>query len=242
VRTPRYQSIADEIRARIASGEVMAGRLLPSEASLSQEFEVSRVTIRRALEVLRDAGLLDARQGLGWFVASEPLRQPLDHLDTIEQQLAAAGSTARRRILEFAFTDAPPKVAEALGAPRVLEVRRVNLSDDAPFARVTVWCPESLGASLSRDDVEARSFYELLEADIVRATQSIGAAAADADDAALLGVPEGSPVLVCERTTFAADGRAVLHSEHVYPGHRTVFAAELHTPDGDGPAGLRLVD
>lgn len=204
---------------------------------------MSRVTVRRALEQLREAGILDARQGLGWYVASEPLRQPLDHLDTIEEQLAAAGAVAERRVLDFAFAPASAKVAEILGEKRVLEVRRVNLADGEPFARVTVWCPEGIGASLSRDDVEAYPFYELLDVEFAGAVQSIGAAAADADDAELLGVPEGSPVLVCERTTFSSDGRAVLHSEHVYPGHRTVFSAELPRADAsETPTGLRLLD
>lgn len=243
MRTPRYQAIANEFLQRISSGDYTAGRLLPSEAKLSAEFSVSRVTIRRALEQLRDAGILDARQGLGWFVASEPLRQPLDQLDTIEEQLAASGAVAERRVLDFAFTPAPARVAEVLGEKRVLEVRRVNLADGEPFARVTVWCPEGIGAALSRDDVEARPFYELLDIEVSGAVQSIGAAAAEADDAELLGVPEGSPVLVCERTTFSSDGRAVLHSEHVYPGHRTVFAAELPSVRAsETPAGLRLVE
>ncbi len=243
MRTPRYQAIADELRGRISSGDYTAGHLLPSEAGLSEEFGVSRVTVRRALEQLRDAGILDARQGLGWYVATEPLRQPLDHLDTIEEQLAAAGAVAERRVLDFAFTAAPPKAAHALGESRVLEVRRVNLADGEPFARVTVWCPEAIGAALSRDDVEARPFNELLDVEFSGAVQSIGAAAAEPDDAGLLGVPPGSPVLVCERTTFSSDGRAVLHSEHVYPGHRTVFAAELPGAGaGETPEGLRLVE
>ena len=78
MRTIRYQQIADELRTRIAA--VGAGRVLPSESELSAEFEVSRVTIRRALEILRDEGLVDARQGFGWYVSGEPLRQHLDEL------------------------------------------------------------------------------------------------------------------------------------------------------------------
>ncbi|NIR41901.1 MAG: GntR family transcriptional regulator [Actinobacteria bacterium] len=243
MRTPRYQQIADDLRVRIAEGGYTAGRLLPSEADLSREFGVSRVTVRRALEQLREAGLIDARQGLGWFAASEPVRQPLTRLDTIEDQLAASGAVPERRVLDFAFVDAPDRIAAQLGEQRVLEVRRVNLADGRPFARVTVWCPETLGERLSRQDVEAHPFYELLEVRIQGAEQTIGAAAAGRDDADLLDVPEGSPVLVCERITRAADGRAVLVSEHVYPGHLTVFSAELPgAGTGEAPAGLRLVE
>ena len=80
-----------------------AGSLLPSEAELSAEFGVSRVTVRRALELVRDEGLVAARQGFGWFVATEPVRQQLEHLGTIEDQLEGGGRHAERRVIEFAF-------------------------------------------------------------------------------------------------------------------------------------------
>lgn len=243
MRTPRYQLIADDLRDRIRTGGFTAGRLLPSEASLSEEFSVSRVTVRRALDQLRDAGLVDSRQGLGWFVAGDPIRQPLGELDTVEQQLAATGAVSTRQVLDFAFIDAPPRIAQVLGEDRVLEVRRINLADGDPFARVTVWCPEEVGARLSRSDVEARPFYDLLGVPLRGAEQTIGASAASPEDAALLGVPPGSPVLVCERITRTDDGSAVLLSEHVYPGHLTVFSAELPgVGTADAPAGLRLVE
>jgi GntR family transcriptional regulator len=243
MRTPRYQLIADDLRERIRTGGFTAGRLLPSEANLSEEFSVSRVTVRRALEQLRESGLIDSRQGLGWFVAGDPVRQPLAELDTLEQQLAASGAESTRQVLDFAFIDAPARVEAVLHERRVLEVRRLNLADGEPFARVTVWCPEGLASRFSRHDVEARPFYELLDVRVKGAAQTIGASAASAVDAELLNVPAGSPVLVCERITRSDDGSAVLMSEHVYPGHLTVFSAELPAVGaGDGPAGLRLVE
>ena len=243
MRTPRYQIIADDLRERIRTGGFTAGRLLPSEANLSEEFSVSRVTVRRALEQLRESGLIDSQQGLGWFVAGDPVRQPLGELDTLEQQLADSGAVSTRQVLDFAFIDAPARVAEVLQEARVLEVRRLNLADGEPFARVTVWCPEGLASRFSRHDVEAKPFYELLDAKVKGAEQTIGASAASPADAELLNVPPGSPVLVCERITRSDDGAAVLLSEHVYPGHLTVFSAELPSVGaGDGPAGLRLVE
>ncbi len=243
MRTPRYQSISHELERRVAAGEYTPGGLLPSEAELSREFDVSRVTVRRALEVVRDQQLVEARQGLGWFVSADPLRQSLDQLDTIEQQLDAVGARSERRVLDFAFKAATKRAEEVLGDQRVLEVKRLNLADGQPFARVTVWCPETIGAGLSRNDVEVKPFYELIDIELGGAQQTVGAAAASADDAELLGVPPGSPVLVCERITRSRDGEAVLLSEHVYPGHRTVFAVDLpRTGVGVTPGGLRLVD
>ena len=242
MRTVRYQEIAAALQERVASGEFTAGRLLPSEAELSVAYAVSRVTLRRALEVLRDAGMLDARQGFGWFVASAPVRQKMGRLGTIEAQMADSGLTPGRRILEFAFVAADRSVRAILGCEQVLRVRRVNLADDVPFAIVTVFCPADVGQHLSRADVERSPFYELLPESLGDATQTIAAAVVDEDDAALLEVPLGSAVLRCERVTRDPHGTPVLFSIHVYPAHRTEFVVDLTQPEPSIAAtGLRLV-
>lgn len=239
----RYRTIADELRVRVEAGEFAAGRLLPSESELSGAYDASRVTVRKALELLRAEGLIDARQGFGWFVAVDPVRQALGRLGTIEQQLGELGMRSERRILDFGFVAAPPRVRQALGARKVLEVRRVNLADGEPFARVTVWCPEELGASLSRADVERSPFYELIDVALGGATQTIGAGAADPSDAEALDIPAGSPVLVCERVTRSLAGDPVLLSVHVFPAHRTEFVVDLPQSEPSiAPSGLRLVE
>ncbi len=243
MRAIRYREIAEDLRQRLATGELSAGRVLPSEAELSAAYDASRVTVRKALELLRDEGLIDSRQGFGWFVAVDPLRQDLGRLGTIEGQLAELGAQPERRVLDFAFVRAPARVRAVLGTATVLRVRRLNLADGQPFARVTVWCPDDLGAELSRADVERAPFYELLPVPLGGAVQIIGAAAASEDDAAILEVPVGSPVLRCQRTTSAADGRPVLVSEHVFPAHRTEFVVHLpHAEPSIAPSGLRLVE
>ena len=243
MRSIRYQQIAEELRGRVLAGEFAAGRMLPSESELSAEFAASRVTVRRALEVLRDEGLVDARQGFGWFVAGDPLRQPLGRLATIEKQMAESGVVSERRILEFAFERAPKFVSRVLNTAQVLRVKRLNMADGEPFAIVTVWCPADLGQNLSRRDVEQSPFYELLDIPLQGATQTIAADAATDDDAKLLQVPVGSPVLRCERVTSDATSRAVLLSRHVFPGHRTEFVVDLpQAAPSIAPTGLRLVD
>ena len=240
-RRIRYQEIAAELRALATSSP--AGSLLPSESELSARFGASRVTVRRALEVVRDEGLVAARQGFGWFVAAEPVRQTLQHLGTIEDQLEGGGRHAERRVVEFAFTTAPARVERVLGVEHVLRVKRLNLADGEPFAVVTVWCPAELGRSLSREDVERRPFYEVLGVALRGATQTIGADSAEADDAALLHVPVGAPVLRCQRVTTDTAGRPILMSDHVYPAHRTEFVVELPLAEpSTTPAGLRLVE
>jgi len=243
VRQIRYRLIADELRVRVQSGVYGSGRLLPSEAELGTEFDASRVTIRRALETLREDGLVDARQGFGWFVAAAPLQQSLGQLATIEAQLSDSGIRPERQILEFAFEKASQHVQMVLGAEQVLRVKRLNLADGEPFALVTVWCRADLGQHLSRADVERSPFYELLEVPLKGATQTIGADAASSENARLLGIPVGSPVLRCTRITADTDGRAVLLSEHVFPAHRTEFVVELPQAERSiAPTGLRLVE
>ncbi len=239
----RYQAIADAVRARIASGELAAGALLPSESELSAAHEASRVTVRKAFAALREEGLVDSRQGFGWFVAATPLRQSLGRLGTLEDQLAENGITPERRVLEFGFVRAPKRAREVLGVDTVLQVRRINLADGTPFARVTVWVPEHLGAEISRASIERTTFYDVLPVRVGGATQTIGAAAASDADAILLGIPPLSPVLRCERITNDVYGKAILLSEFVFPAHRTEFVVDLPQVESSiAPTGLRLVE
>ncbi|MBS1836451.1 MAG: GntR family transcriptional regulator [Actinobacteria bacterium] len=243
MRPIRYRIIADDLRHRIASGEFHLGAVLPSEADMSAAYEASRVTIRRALEALRDEGLLESRQGFGWLVAADPVRQDLTRLSTIEGQLAAADIRSERQVVSFRFRRPPRQVRDHLPGRSVLEVVRLHLADGRPFARVTVWCPEELGASLSRDDVERSAFLDQLGIRPGGARQTIGADGASDADAALLDIPIGSPVLVAERVTLDRSGAPVLVSEHVFPAHLTQFVVTLAVDDDLlEPSGLRIVE
>jgi GntR family transcriptional regulator len=241
VRDVLYLTVAARLRAKLASGEYEPGELLPSEAAIAEDHDVSRVTVRKALAELKNDGLIDSRQGFGWYVIAVPFRQALSELTTIEAQIALAGHTARRRVLSFAFVTAPARVATVLGDRTVLEFSRVTLADDRPFARVTVWVAESLAADLSRQDVENHPLYELLGVPLGGATQTITAVAASPDDAALLALPAGSPLLRCERTTTDRAGRPVLLSDAVFNPLVTEFVADLPAADHVEPTGLRLV-
>lgn len=241
MRRIRYHEIADELRLRLEDAPV--GSVLPSESEMSAEFGASRVTIRRALELIRDDGVIAARQGFGWYIAGEPVRQSLQRLGTIESEVEGVGKISERKVSEFAFEDAPERVRKLLGCAQVLRVKRVNLADGEPFAVVTVWCPAELGAHLSRRDVERRPFYELIDVQLRGATQTIAADLVSAEDAQLLGIPLGAPVLRCQRVTTDHTGQAVLVSEHLFPAHRTEFVVELPQAEPSmTPSGLRIVE
>ena len=233
-----YREIASSLRGGIESGQYAAGELLPSEAEFCATYGASRVTVRRALEVLRGEGLVTSRQGFGWLVAGKPFTQPLDTLVSIERQLTQLGRSLRREVTDFGFVDTPPH-ATALG-PRVLEVGRLNLVDELPFSRIMVWCREDLASDISRSQVSNTSFLDLLGQQPKRAVQTIGAHAVPRAEANLLAVPEGCPALLVRRTTYDGDDVALLMSEHWFPGHLTEFVAEL-TKGGQPGNELRLV-
>lgn len=246
----RYLEVAQRLRELVATGEFGAGGALESETELAQRYGVSRMTLRRALETLRAEGLVESRKGAGWFVAVDPVRQALGRFATIEAALTESGVEWERRVLQFRFEPADAGVAAALAlnaSDEVLKVRRLNLADGEPFAVVTVWVPAALGAELSRADVERSTFYDLLPLKGIRlgaARQTISATAAAPDDARLLGVAAGSPLLVCRRLTRDAAGAPAILGEHRYAAHRTVFEVEfptVQTGAGVGPSGLRLV-
>jgi GntR family transcriptional regulator len=240
-RELRYLTIAAGLRAGLASGDYPPGQLLPSEADLAASHDVSRVTIRKALGQLKREGLIDSRQGFGWYAIAAPLRQSLSELTTIEAQISAAGRIPQRRILSFAFIAAPTRPAQVLGAGTVLEFSRLNLADDRPFARVTVWVPEALAADLSRSAVEHQPLYDLLGITLGGATQSITATGASSEDAGMLQLTEGTPLLRCERTTTDHTGRPVLLSDAVFNPLVTEFVADLPALDRAEPTGLRLI-
>ena len=199
----RYLELADTLRERIAGGTRGA---LASEAELGREYGVSRVTVRRALELLRDEGLVSGPPG-GRLVRRGGPGPPVARPGDDRRGRARGGRRgAGRRVLEFTFETAPADVAKTLGLPadgEVLRVTRLNLADGEPFAIVTVWVAAGLGAPLSRADVERSTFYDLLPLQGVepgRVMQTITAIAADRADRraarrprrlAAAGLPEG---------------------------------------------------
>jgi GntR family transcriptional regulator len=234
----RYLDLADALRARIVARDLGAGGALAGELELAREYGTSRVTVRRALDLLRQEGLVRSRRGAGWFAAVDPVRQPLGRVTTVEAAVEAAGARPGRRILAFGFVDAPPAVADALHVERtaeVLRVERVNLADDEPFALVTVWVRADVGADVSRADVERSPFYDLLPLrglELGSVHQTITAELASADAARLLACASGDPLLLCRRVTHDAAGVPTLVSEHRYPADRTTFEIEFSLRTG----------
>ena len=229
----RSLDLADALRARIAAGGVGPAGALPSEAELARTYDASRVTVRRALDLLRREGLVTSRRGAGWFVALDPVRQPLGRVTTVEAAVEGAGAVASRRVLAFEFVRPSREVANALEIAtdaEVLRVERVNLADGEPFALVTVWVRGEYATELSRGDVERAPFYDILPlqgVELATVHQTITADVADTRAAGRLDVEPGAPLLVGKRITRDAEGVAVLYSEHRYPAVRTQFEIDF---------------
>lgn len=227
-RSPRYLRLRDQIAAELADGNLGPGALLPSEHDLAARYGASRLTVRRALGLLKEDGVVASRQGLGWSVTSTiPMRQPLDALMSIDEQIIRAGRRPTRRLLAFSVGRAPSEVAEILNTHSVLQISRLNLADGEPVGRNTAWVPEDLARDLSLESVEAQSLLRLLPVVLGSATQVITAERVSPEDAALLNMAVGSPVLRFIRTTHDRAGRPVLYSDAVYNPVRAEFTIEL---------------
>ncbi|MCL5052798.1 MAG: GntR family transcriptional regulator [Gammaproteobacteria bacterium] len=233
----------------MSSTDFRNGDLLPSEADLGSRFGVSRITIRKALEILRNEGLVESQQGRGWVVTRAPFRQVLGEFSTIEHQLEEIGVVPRRQIVASRIITATGRLEEVLGGGELLEVTRVNLADGAPFAKITVWVPSYLGKGLSIVDLEHRSFYELLSGSrllkrpLKRAVQTIAGVSISDGDAELLHVAPGVPGLLCERITFDDGDHPVLFSRSLFPASMAVFEIELAPAlNSIAPTGLRLME
>src|SRR5438477_10857009 len=106
----RYRQVADSIRRRIGAGEYPSGAL-ETEAELGRAYGVSRITVRKALELLRDEGIVTSRKGSGWRIAVDPLRQVLGTFPTVEDALRSDGHDFSRRVVHFVYQPPPADLA-----------------------------------------------------------------------------------------------------------------------------------
>src|SRR5947199_1105691 len=146
--TLRYRQVADAVRRRIGAGDYPSGAI-ETEAELGRAYGVSRITVRKALELLRQEGIVTSRKGSGWRIALDPLRQVLGTFPTVEAALRDDGHRFTRRVLQFSYQLPPPNVARRLDIDteaEVLLVRRLNYADEHVFDLVTTWAPADIAA------------------------------------------------------------------------------------------------
>jgi GntR family transcriptional regulator len=222
------------LRDGIAKGNFRHAGGLPGEQALASEFNVSRVTLRRALATLEEEGLIDRRRGAGTFLKRGGAPDPIViEFADVTTQLKAMGHSTDVRLLEFAYQAAPPDVSEALRLrPDAIAQRsvRVRLIENAPFSYLVTWIPEDIGRRYSRDELATRPLLELLERYGVvtdHATQDISAELAAPDVAAALDVNVGSALIALRRAVYDAEGHGVEYLRALYRPDRYAFRMEM---------------
>jgi len=229
---PLYLSLRRDIERAIAEGILKPGDALPAERELAAMADVSRVTVRKAVQDLVASGLLVQRHGSGTFVAQrvERVEQPLSALTSFTEDMARRGMVVNSVWLDRGIYAPSPDEMVVLGLSAeesVSRVSRVRLANGTPLAieRATLSAqilpePAKVGASLYAALAKVGNRP-------VRAIQRISAALLDDEDAGLLGVPPGSPSLNIERISYLSSGRVVEYTRSRYRADAYDFVAEL---------------
>jgi GntR family transcriptional regulator len=218
---PRYYTIEQSLRARIATLDAHAP--LPSDAQLCEEFGVSRMTARGAVQRLVQEGLVYRVPGRGTFVAPARATRTASHILSFSDEMRRRGRTPTSRVVEQTRRAATEEETRRLGADEVLVLRRVREADGEAVALETAVFPaDRVAAVLDRDLESASVFATLAEAGLVPTAgrADIAAQAAGAEDAKLLGVKRGEPLLVERRLIYDQDGVPLELTESRYVGER----------------------
>jgi GntR family transcriptional regulator len=221
---PRYYEIEQALRARIAV--LKPDDPLPSDAMLCEEFGVSRMTARNAVQRLAQEGIVYRVPGRGTFVADPPVHRQAGNLLSFTEEMRRRGRVPSSRVLDRDVREPRPAEASWLQLQPdtlVIAVRRLRVADEEPMAIEEAIFPAALAVLLQNADLEHRSLHDtLVEGGHVptMGRARLGAEAAGPDDAALLGVPIGSPLLVEKRVIHDQDGRPLELCESRYAGDR----------------------
>ncbi|MGW8398269.1 GntR family transcriptional regulator [Streptomyces lydicus] len=243
-RADRARRVANVLRGQVLRGAFADG-VLPDERALVAEFGTSRNTVREALGLLRDEGLVARRRGVGTLVVGRAYQHPLGELSGLAEVLQRHG-TVVNEVREARTVRPPLTVARRLGlaegAPAVY-LERLRRVDGRPLSLDCTYLLQEVGEPLlarGRETLERQDVFDLIEqvagAPLGRAEVSVQAVVADPATCAVLAMPEGGAVLAVERLTRLADGRpADLEFIHLRGDrltlHATLDRAARHAAD-----------
>ncbi|KQN69680.1 MULTISPECIES: phosphonate metabolism transcriptional regulator PhnF [unclassified Devosia] len=223
-----WRQIADAIRLDIVGGKLANGDRLPTEALLSERFSANRHTVRRALAVLAEEGVVIAEQGRGTFVRSiRRLSYPIGKRTRFREGLKGQANTVVTNTLGDRIDNASAQVAEALGlkpGAKVVRLEAVSLADGVPLSRSTTWLAyrqfPDFAARLTELNSITRAFESYGFPDYVRATTRISARHADVEETRLLGLAPGAIVLVSEAVNADPDSNPLSYALSRFPAER----------------------
>ena len=230
---PIYYQLKTLIHNRISTGEYPVGTRLPSERELCEIYEISRMTVRQAINDLVNEGRLMREQGRGTFVAKPKIEQGLFSLSSFTEEMKRRNMIPGAKLLDFRVTTAEGRAAERLGViegEQIHEITRLRLADSEPMAIEISHLPLRYVPSLPSDTVAAGSLYEILRSRGIHMTyaeQTLEASLAKAKEAEILQVKPKAPVLLMERTTYMPNGQAVEYVKSIYRADRYRFSIRL---------------
>ncbi len=228
-----YQRVATVLRAQMKEGRYKPGDKLSSEAELVREFEVSRNTVRQALDLLRSMNLVTRQQGRGTFVAQQGLSHVIGELKSFTDLLRERGFTPGMEDLSIALdTDPPLDAIEFFRSSRLWRVDRVRTANGRPFADMRSWVSECVGTNLQqRGMAESGSLYQALRDQcgllVKEATEVIRAETALPSEATRLEIAACAPLIVMYRWVSDQRGHPTEYVRAASPGDRYQYLAKL---------------
>jgi GntR family transcriptional regulator len=209
--TPLYFQLERELLSKIDSGEWTAGQLIPTESEICDKYDLSRTTVRQALANLVRRGIIVRRAGKGTYVRERRIMS--DPRGILQGGMERAGLAPRRKVLTFESIPSLPGVADELELPdgaEILKVVRLLLGNQTPIALTEILMHGALVPQLVKENFEEMNTYDVLARfgiHLAWGSVTVEARLASDEEAAVLEMPPGSPVLTTRRVTHLPDGR-----------------------------------
>lgn len=239
---PLYQQMVVQVQSRIESGEFAPGAVLPGEFDLARDYGVSRITAKRALDELAEAGLVKRERGRGTRVLDRPGASAVrTSIDGWLKNIHLMQSTTEVRLLSFDYLAAGPEIASALEQPVGAEVQRsvrVRTLDGVPMSYLVCFLPGAVGRCFQAEDLRETSLLHLLEGaghSVASARQTVSATLAAPDTAQALDIHAGAPLLEVRRIARSADDRVVQYIRALY--RPDLYHIEMSMTRKAGPDG-----
>ena len=213
-----YKSIADRLRLRLNSIDFAIGSPLPGEKKLASEFGVARMTIRKAVDLLVDDGLVVRRHGSGTYVARKDIHHETSSLTGLAEVLRKQGKEVVSRVIAFELMPAPPAIASILRIKideRIFFSQRIRYVDDKPLMLEDRYMPLKLFRNLSLSHLEGSKFdYIEKECGIIISGnyETLTPVLADTQLAGLMNVPEETPLLRITSLSYSDNGEFLNYS------------------------------
>lgn len=233
-KIPAYKKVAQEIESRICSGTYVEKQKLPSEYDLADEFDVSRLTVRKAIDSLIDRNMLFKRTGKGTYVMkpSEKVQSGKEGLVGFTESARLYGKSSQTSVLLFEETASIPEtVLQAMQMKEGDElylVKRLRCFDDDPMTIENLFVQKKLLKGLSKNQLEG-SLFSLIEetVDIAYSHQEVEAILATGEMAQLLKVKKNAPILKVISITYSANAIPLIYDTSYYRGDKYTFKNTL---------------